>query len=70
MRADVAQPGGAQERVAHRVYQHVGVGMPRQSPVEGNLHAAYDELAPGDERVRVKSLTNTHSQLPLISYQL
>ena len=36
MRADVSRPGGAQERVDHRVDDGVRIGMPRQTRVVGN----------------------------------
>src|SRR5688572_24674258 len=70
VRTDVAQAGRTQERIAHRMYQHIRVGVPREPLLEGDLHAADNELAPGDESVRVKSLSNAHSRLSAISYEL
>jgi hypothetical protein len=60
MLPDVAQPRGAEQRVAHGVDQHIGVGMPSESFLVRNFHAADDEPAPGHQRVSIKPLSNPH----------
>ena len=57
---DVPERGRAEQRVAHRVDQHVGVGVPREPLFEGNRDAADDELPPLDERVHVVTLPDSH----------
>ena len=44
MPADVAERGRPEERVAHRVNQDVGVGVPREPFLERNAHSAEDKL--------------------------
>src|SRR5262249_42086755 len=51
--ADVSQAGGAKQRVDHRVRQHVGVGMPVQAALAGNLNAADHESPPRAQAVAV-----------------
>ena len=51
--ADVAQPGGAEERVHDGVREDVGVGVPKEAAVVRDLDAAEDELAPFHESVGV-----------------
>ena len=63
MPPDVAQARGAQERVADRVHEHVGVGMPQQALVMRNLDAADDELAPFGERMHIETLPDPHLRL-------
>ena len=67
MAADVAQPGRAQQRIADRVQQHVGVGVSGQPQVVGNVDAADDELAAGGEGVDVEAVADaefSHSDAP------
>ena len=51
--ADVAEAGGAEQRVDDRVGQDVGVGVARQAALGRDLDAAQDQLAPLLEAVRV-----------------
>src|SRR5574340_332899 len=60
MPADVAQRRRAEQRVADRVQQHVGIGMAEQAPVIRNVHAADDQLAPLYQLVNVETLSDSH----------
>ena len=51
--ADVSQGGGTQQRVHHRVGQHVGVGVTVQPPVIGDVDAAQDQRTSGGEPVDI-----------------
>ena len=42
---DVAEPGGAQQSVCHRVQQDICVGMSEKALFPGNLHPAEDQLS-------------------------
>ena len=53
--ADVAQPCSAQQRVDHRVREHVGVGVTVQAQLERDLHPADQQLAPRDQPVGVEA---------------
>jgi hypothetical protein len=57
--ADIAERGGAQQRVADGVDQGVGVGMAYGAFVERNLHAAKNELTARRETVEVIPNSNT-----------
>ncbi len=48
--ADVAQPGGAEQRVGDGVGEHVGVRVSLQAELVGDLHPADHEPAPGARR--------------------
>jgi hypothetical protein len=50
---DVAQAGGAEQRVDDRVGEHVGVGVTGQAGLVRDLDAAEHEPPPGGEPVRV-----------------
>ena len=56
VRAEVAQRQSTQYRVADSVDQHIGIRMSVEAPIEGNRHAAEDELAPANERVNVETI--------------
>ena len=56
--ADVAERGGAEQRVGDRVAERVGVGVAGQAVRVRDLDAAEDELPAGDERVRVPALAD------------
>jgi hypothetical protein len=60
MPADVAQRGGAKQRVADGVQQHVGVRVPVEPLVVRDLHAADDQLAAFHQRVHVEALPDPH----------
>ena len=51
--ADVAEPGGAEQRVDHRVGEDVGVGVAGEPDVVRDRDAAEDQRPAGRERVRV-----------------
>ncbi|MCY1284810.1 hypothetical protein D9M70_337280 [compost metagenome] len=60
MLADVAQRGGAEQRIGQRVQQHVAVGMGDQAELVGDSHAAEgDEIALA-ETVHVVAVADTH----------
>src|SRR5262249_56347915 len=48
-----AEGGGAKERCDHGARQHVGVGMPVQAALAGNLNAADHESPPRAQAVAV-----------------
>ena len=58
--ADVAQPGGAEERIAQGMDEHVAVGMGREAVAVGDLHAAQDQPAAGGEGVDVETVADAH----------
>ena len=60
--ADVAEPGGAEERVGDGVGDHVGVAVAGQAALAGERHAAEDErpLRVVAERVDVEALPDPH----------
>src|SRR5215218_10918831 len=60
MPADVAEAGGAQERVGHGVGDRVGVAVPVQPALGGDLHTAQYQLAPRGEAVRVVPVSDAH----------
>ena len=51
--ADVAERGRAEQRVDHRVGEHVGVGVAGEPLLVRDVDAAEDQRAAGRERVRV-----------------
>ena len=55
---EIAQSGGAEQRVAERVQQHVGVAVPVETAFEWDLLAAEQQLPPGDEAVDVVALAD------------
>jgi len=65
MRADVAKPGSAEERVAESVGHDVAIGVADGSLVEGDFDAADNELAAFGETVKVvaNAATNAHDFL-------
>src|SRR5204863_5960197 len=64
MRAQIAERQRAENRVAHRVQQYVGVRMAVEAAVPGNRDAAEDELAPHDERMHVEPVSDAHAHVP------
>ena len=52
--------GGAEQRVDHRVREHVGVGVPVEPALVGDLDAAEDQPAPVGEAVRVVADADPH----------
>src|SRR5260221_4793856 len=61
MRADVAKPSGAQQRVAERVGDHVPVGVADGALVERDFDATDDELAPFGEAMQVVANAAAHA---------
>ena len=57
-RADVAQAGGAQQRIGDRMQQHVGIGMPQQAALVRNIHAADQQRAARHQRVDVPAFAD------------
>jgi len=51
--ADIAERGGAQQRIADGVNQGVAVGVAQGAPVKRNLHAAQNELAARHQAVEI-----------------
>ena len=60
MRSDVARAQRAENRVADRVQQRIGVGIAREPPLVGNRHAAQHEAAPRDECVDIEAIADAH----------
>ena len=60
MFADVTQSCGADQGIAKRMQQHVGIGMPGESALKRNGHAADDQRPPLNQRMHVKALSDTH----------
>ena len=58
--ADVAQPGGAEQRVGDRVGEHVGVGVAGQAALVRDLDAAEHERPALLEAVRVDPDAGPH----------
>jgi len=56
--ADIRQAGGAEQRVADRVREAVGVGMALEPIVGRKLHAAEHQRAPGNQAVDVVAVTD------------
>ena len=59
MAANITQSGRAQQRVNHRVQQHIGIRMTQQTHRVGNLNAADDELSPGHQGMGVPAFTDS-----------
>ena len=57
--ADVAERGGAEERIGDRVAERVGIGMARKSAIVRNLNAAQHEFSSAAKSMRVKTVPNT-----------
>jgi hypothetical protein len=60
MNPDVAQTGGAQDRIADGVDQRVGVGMPEQPLFPGNADPAENESAFLHQPVKIKTDACSH----------
>ena len=59
--ADVAEAGGAQQRIADGVQQHIGVGMAIEPFLVLDLDAADHQLAAVDQWVHVEALADSHA---------
>src|SRR5262249_41611200 len=68
--SDVAEGSRADQRVAYRVQQHIGVGMPVEAPVVRDGHPADHEHASRLERMRVKTLSDTEVHLLVASVSI
>src|SRR4029077_7590020 len=60
MAADVALPGGAEQRVDHGVGQHVSVGVAVEPDGMFDMHSAKDERATRAKRMRVIAGADPH----------
>src|SRR6185295_16017969 len=60
--ADVAERGRAEQRVADRVRQYVGIRVPGETLVVRDLDAADHQLAAGDEGMHVEALADPHAR--------
>ena len=58
--ADVAEPGGAEQRIAQRVQQHIAVGVRHHAVRVGHAHAAEHDEVPRSEGVHVRTETDAH----------
>ena len=63
MKSDIAEAGGAEHGVDHRVAEHVGVGVPQRPAIGGNGHAAEHQPAPFDEPMQIVAGANPHQRL-------
>ena len=61
MLADVAEAGGAQQRIADGVQQHVGVRMAVEALLVLDLDTADHELAAQHQRMHVEALADSHA---------
>src|SRR5438128_2278912 len=52
--------GGAQQRIADRMQQHVCIAVPEEALVVGDLHAADHEPAARDQGMHVEALADAH----------
>ena len=64
MAADVAQPGGADQCIGHRVQQHVGIRMAEQAGVMFDRDAADDERAARHQRMAIVALADSEPRMP------
>ena len=65
--ADVADPAGAQKRVAYGMEQDVGVGMAAQSLVMGDHHSSQNQFSFFYQRVYVVSVSDPEHRRRLLS---
>src|SRR5579883_1407942 len=63
MHADIAQRQRAQNGIRHGVKQNVGIRVPGQSEVAGNLHTCQNQRAPRFDTMRVPALTDAKRRL-------
>ena len=61
MLADVAEGGGAEQRVADGVQQDVGIGVAVEAFLVLDLDAADHELAAQHQRMHVEALADSHA---------
>ena len=60
MLADIARRGRAENRIGHRVAQHVGIRMAGEPGLVRNLHAANDERPARLQAVQIVAGTDSH----------
>ena len=63
--ADVAQSGGAQQRIHDCVSQHICVGVTKKPVRVRDFASAQNELSAYDQLVRVVTMPNPHKESPL-----
>ena len=59
--ADVAERGGAEQRIGDRMAERIGIGVAGQAVRVRDLDAAEDQLAAGDQRMRVPAFADAQS---------
>src|SRR3972149_724085 len=69
MPADIAKPGGTEAGVTDGMDQYVGVGMAVQSLAVRDFHAAENQIAPGDQRMHVVTMTDAYHAFPCCCFK-
>src|SRR3989344_321873 len=69
MPADSAEPGGAEAGIADGMNENVGVGMAVQSLAVRDFHAAENQIAPGDQRMHVVTMTDAYHAFPCCCFK-
>jgi hypothetical protein len=64
MFSDVPKPGGAQKGVAHRVNDHVSIGMPGKPGLARDLYPAKEKLPLGIKAVEIDAYSDSKVQGP------
>ena len=57
MVADVAEIGGAEQRIADGVNEHIGIAVAEESECVLNVHTAQPQVATFDETMHVVTVT-------------
>src|SRR5258708_2456333 len=72
MPANIAQPSRPQQRIANRMGQNIGIGMPQQSFFKRDLHTGQNQFSSLDQSVNVVTNSNqdTHRFQPSISLRI
>src|SRR5690606_16665089 len=60
MFANITQPGGAKQRIAKGVNQHIAIRMSHQAFLMGNIDAADDNGVAFPKSMNVIAVTNSH----------
>ena len=63
MLPDVPERGGAEQGVHQRMREHVGVGVPEQALLPGDVDPAEDQPAALDQPVHVIPIPDSHGSL-------
>ena len=70
MPAYVAHCSGAEQSVAESMERHIGIAVPEQSFVVGDIHTTYYTTPPFDKTMYVKSVSDTHHGSAAFSYEV